>query len=1146
MPTLRLNYRFVFVLLLSLISFSIARAQITNVTNDQSTPVTGTGHDYIHMLDETVNPANGSVSLRLKTPMPEGRRLSIPFGFSYDSSGFWHLTSDGANDGGSIWISDATILSQGGWSYSTPLVSYFGFSVPWFNGGGTCSITSSFLFQDWAGGRHGLGISTSSDGQGGDGSVACGVSPVTSAGDDFLKATTTGATNTVNPTVWVANLDGAVSYFSMAKVHQWAYAAGVALPDYIEDRNGNKILVQDYMTQQGANRGAFAYTDTLGRTVLSSSGFGVSGTTVSVSGLTGNFTITWGTAASSYSISSLYLNPPGNCAAPPQVSGSQPVVTAIALPNGKSYNFYYDSTYGLLNKVVYPGGGYVRYAWGINSLSDTAEYAAGCAPGQTCNPPGFCNYRYDTPVVTHRYVSFDGTNEALRQDFSYSTNWPSPSSAYWSTKQTIVTTYDLLSGSNFQTNYTYSPSGCGAPDPPNVTANIAFQCPVEQTVVYQDFDGSTLQTVSKTWQDVNMLLSEQIGWGNRQTSKTSYSYLNNNTIPLQIEKDEYDYGQGNPGPLLRKTTTSYQSFPVTPIYPFGPSIYDRPCQTITYDGAGNRVAETDSLYDGGTAACGTVGTPSVLSANGPFGLDSRYAYNASPQPPRGNATTVIQQCFNATCAGGNPTTKYTYDETGQVRTSVDPCGNATCTEMTGSGHTTTYSYADNFDSPPSSNTNAYLTQIADPLGHISKFKYAYSDGQLIQSQDQNDLNAQRNGTTYSYNDSLRRLTETDYPDSGKTTISYNDTPPSPTVTTTKFVTSSSSCGTPNVCITSVAIMDGLGHTTQTQLPTDPDGTADTATTYVGVGRPLRAYNPTRCNPPTTNCGETAWGYTTTQYDALGRIKSVTEQDGSVVSASYSGNCATTTDEAGRARRSCSDAIDRITQVFEDPNGLNYETDYTYDALDNLLNVSQKGGSTNSALWRARTFAYDSLSRLTQSVNPESGTTTYSYDANGNLVQKTSPAPNQTGTATATISYCYDALNRLTSKAYTAQTCPMPSPIASYFYDQASYNGLTITNGIWYRTGMADQAGSEAWSYDSMGRPLTDQRTTSGVTKAIPYTYNLDGSLASITYRQDHNPEPINYTPGGAGRPISAGNSSFGLAYYVHYAPNGSLCSMYSA
>ncbi len=56
--------------------------QITNVTDDTSTPVPGVGHDYIGMVSETVNPANGSVSLRIGVPVPPGRGLKLPFSFN--------------------------------------------------------------------------------------------------------------------------------------------------------------------------------------------------------------------------------------------------------------------------------------------------------------------------------------------------------------------------------------------------------------------------------------------------------------------------------------------------------------------------------------------------------------------------------------------------------------------------------------------------------------------------------------------------------------------------------------------------------------------------------------------------------------------------------------------------------------------------------------------------------------------------------------------------------------------------------------------------------------------------------------------------------------------------------------------------------
>ena len=47
--------------------------------------------------------------------------------------------------------------------------------------------------------------------------------------------------------------------------------------------------------------------------------------------------------------------------------------------------------------------------------------------------------------------------------------------------------------------------------------------------------------------------------------------------------------------------------------------------------------------------------------------------------------------------------------------------------------------------------------------------------------------------------------------------------------------------------------------------------------------------------------------------------------------------------------------------------------------------------------------------------------------------------------------------------------------------------------------MCDGAGSEALSYDKMGRILNDQRTTKGVTKTISYAHNLDGSINTVTY-----------------------------------------------
>jgi len=70
-----------------------------------------------------------------------------------------------------------------------------------------------------------------------------------------------------------------------------------------------------------------------------------------------------------------------------------------------------------------------------------------------------------------------------------------------------------------------------------------------------------------------------------------------------------------------------------------------------------------------------------------------------------------------------------------------------------------------------------LTKVIDPLGHTTNYKYAYADGQLISTTDQNSIG----NKLVLYNDSLRRPTETDRPDGGSTVLTYNDTPPTTSV-----------------------------------------------------------------------------------------------------------------------------------------------------------------------------------------------------------------------------------------------------------------------------------------------------------------------------------------------------------------------------
>jgi hypothetical protein len=228
--------------------------------------------------------------------------------------------------------------------------------------------------------------------------------------------------------IQVANPDGTT--------YTWSgrYPGNSSIVSKVEDRNGNQIIVSD------SGSGNFSVVDTLGRNpVLASSGFGGNGNTytLTVSGLSNPYTIHWGQAVTpSYTFNQQKVQGP-YCSGLNAVSvPSQPVITEIDLPDGEKYQFQYDSTYGLLNKITYPSGGYVRYVWALSSynsgtLSDDTAFT-----DSQGNRNG-CVYNYDSPAVLSRYVSFDGVNEILQQNFTYTTYW---NGAVWTSKKTSVTT----------------------------------------------------------------------------------------------------------------------------------------------------------------------------------------------------------------------------------------------------------------------------------------------------------------------------------------------------------------------------------------------------------------------------------------------------------------------------------------------------------------------------------------------------------------------------------------------------------------------------------------------------------------------------------------------------------------------------------
>jgi RHS repeat-associated protein len=820
----------------------------------------------------------------------------------------------------------------------------------------------------------------------------------------------------------------------------------------------------------------------------------------------------------------------------------------LALPNNSgAYSFTWaNNTAAELRQIDLPTGGHVSYTYD----------ATGNSSGSLS--PGGEHATYVRNSVATRTVS-DGQNTGT-----------------WNYNTANGTITDPLGNKEVHT-YLRGVNGCGFTGyfPNSYEKSIQLYDPagtlvhtVQNDWVFDNYPGTEAvfdpcvpvnpRVIRKTTTLQNNLVSKS----ETDYETVSASFLNANTTyptgwlnPTAIR--EYDYGASAAGPLLRTTNFTYLHSGSSTYQ--SRNIADRLLSKTVLDATGNQAAQTVYEYDVYNHPNQAMQSSGAVQHDSSF--DTSFTY-------RGNLTAI--QLWRNT-DGVLLTTTNQYDDAGSLLSSIDPLT-----------HKTSFDYTDSWANSacaPTGQGKAYLTKITNALNQVTTNSFNSCSGLTGSTKDPNLAT-----TSFSY-DLFGRRTQTNFADGGQTTNCFTDVggstctataPPFNIVTTTKIDSKPTT-------LTNVQVTDGLGRVKQRKVSvpttTCASGYSYQDFLYDALGRPL-----TTSNPYCTTSDPT-YGVATNSYDALGRVKQVTKQDGSISTADYSNfPTITVTDEAGQQQRSRTDVLGRLVEVDEpSSSGLAspWTTLYTYDGLGNLSCVEQHGDATSgtgcsaspssdaSSPWRVRRFTYDSLSRLLSSSNPEANTaltgtppaptrvnTTYTYDANGNLLQKTSPAPNQTGLATQTISYCYDALNRLTGKAYSAQTCtngqlPGGTAAVSYSYDQTSFNGLTITNGIGRLTGMRDAAGALGYSYDPLGRTAAERRTINSVTKTMSYRYYLDGSINTLTYPSG---SVITYTVDGAGRAglvqdiahsINYVTGTAGPSTFASYAPNGAITGFVS-
>jgi YD repeat-containing protein len=793
------------------------------------------------------------------------------------------------------------------------------------------------------------------------------------------------------------------------------------------------------------------------------------------------------------------------------------VYSAVELPDGRFYRFYYNR-YGELARVELPTGGAFEYDWasGYENMDPTGLFPVA---GQG----GVDEYSIYRRVIERRVYAADGTLEG-RMTIGRPEVTPLQGPGY-----VEVNHYDprgVAAPGILLARERHYYLGSAAPATHNLT-------PIDYTDVFngKEFkteafaaDGVTLlRRVEHTWeagtplvafttQPVNPRITETkttLADTNQVTKQTfSYDQFNNKT-----NVREYAFGTGQAGDLLRHTRTQYlgdvsytnptsatSTAETTKVHLRG-----LPLETSTYAGdadmGGTLMARTSFEYDNYTADANNallVARPGIIMLDAEF-ADANYT-------KRGNVTRV-SQWLNTT--GGTLDAYSRYDVAGNVVSVKDARGKVS--EVV---------YDDKFSDNQSRGTYAYPTKtisaVPDPTGAngsttplTSETTYDFSTGLVTSSKDANG-----HTTSFDYSDPLNRLKSVTRPDGGITTYQY----PDPQVTTDQYVhTVTKFDATRN--LEARQYFDGLGRATRSFTKVDSakwsvvDSLHNKVETISGTQRRAeKASNPYFVTALSPTIPATGQQWTTTTFDALGRVLTVKTPDNATVSTAYSGNTVTVTDQAGKQRKSETDALGRLTKVTEAPEVATCETDgrgcstlYTFDVLGNLRKVDQGG--------QLRFFAYDSLSRLIRAKNPEQSTTAslalpapdpvsnnngwslkYTYDANGNLDERTDARNLLT-------KYTYDALNRNTTVTYTdpdsANAYKTPTVTRRYDNTAAGSNGkgrLWQTETSTTESAMGTRV--TLTGYDTAGRPLGQEQqfATSATVWSAAYatsrTYNL--------------------------------------------------------
>jgi RHS repeat-associated protein len=257
-------------------------------------------------------------------------------------------------------------------------------------------------------------------------------------------------------------------------------------------------------------------------------------------------------------------------------------------------------------------------------------------------------------------------------------------------------------------------------------------------------------------------------------------------------------------------------------------------------------------------------------------------------------------------------------------------------------------------------------------------------------------------------------------------------------------------------------------------------------------------------------------YQVFSYDGAGRVRTVTNPDGSFAENVYQvchnpsdpdfaapRSCTTHYDELRHATRRAVDGFGNVVSISEWNGGAESRTRYQRDVLGRLRRVTDAAGNVSSKTW-------DSLGNKLAECDPDLGCWRYGYDAAGNRT-------SQTDAKGQTLQVTYDALGRRVSKVLPG------GGQVTWRYDEAG-QGAAVGDRP---TSLTWPEGSERLSYDFAGRVTSSTRCILGVCATTQWSYDALGRLASVTYGDG---ERVTHTYDGAGRLASVSDYVTALSY----------------